>query len=289
MFGYIRPRVDQLKVCDHERYKAAYCGLCKTLGKKFGFFSRFFVNYDSVFLYFLLHCAGPEEKTEKCFCPSRPFCRKKCYPVSDCFEEVAAKTVILCTHKLDDAIHDDGFFKRAACRFAKLLTHRAYGKAVKQCPSFDGIVRLQLEKLRNLEETGCDSLDSAAEPFALLLAGCADGIRDAAVRRAMEQLLFHTGRFVYLTDALDDLPDDIKKKRYNVLARRFSLQDGKLTPADSKYFSEILDVSVSLAGAALELLPCGFGTPVAENIVYLGMPAVAKTVAAGSFKAGMRL
>ena len=37
MFGYIRPRRDTLLVRDYDRYRAAYCGLCRALGKRCGF------------------------------------------------------------------------------------------------------------------------------------------------------------------------------------------------------------------------------------------------------------
>ena len=34
MFGYVRPRKDELKVRDWEAYQAVYCGLCHTLGRR---------------------------------------------------------------------------------------------------------------------------------------------------------------------------------------------------------------------------------------------------------------
>ena len=47
MFGYVRPRRDQLAEADLDAYQAAYCGLCRALGKRYGFFARFLVNYDA--------------------------------------------------------------------------------------------------------------------------------------------------------------------------------------------------------------------------------------------------
>jgi uncharacterized protein DUF5685 len=35
MFGYVTPCVMELKVKDHEKFKAYYCGLCTTIKKKF--------------------------------------------------------------------------------------------------------------------------------------------------------------------------------------------------------------------------------------------------------------
>ena len=45
MFGYIRPRIDELRVREAAEYRAAYCGLCRCLGKRCGMSSRFLVKF----------------------------------------------------------------------------------------------------------------------------------------------------------------------------------------------------------------------------------------------------
>lgn len=50
MFGYIRPVESELLVKEYEFYRAVYCSLCKTGGRRVSRFSRFFLNYDFVFL-----------------------------------------------------------------------------------------------------------------------------------------------------------------------------------------------------------------------------------------------
>ena len=54
MFGYVRPNRDELKVRELRDYEALYCGLCHALGRRHGFFARFFLNYDFTFLAMLL-------------------------------------------------------------------------------------------------------------------------------------------------------------------------------------------------------------------------------------------
>lgn len=49
MFGYVRPNRDELKVRELRDYEALYCGLCRALGRRHGFFARFFLNYDFTF------------------------------------------------------------------------------------------------------------------------------------------------------------------------------------------------------------------------------------------------
>ena len=69
MFGYVRPNRDELKVRQLRDYEALYCGLCSSLGKRHGFFARFFLNYDFTFLAMLLDGGRPE--TERRRCPAR--------------------------------------------------------------------------------------------------------------------------------------------------------------------------------------------------------------------------
>ena len=50
MFGYVKPFVPELKVAQHEIYRAAYCGLCRSMGRVTGQLSRMTLSYDLVFL-----------------------------------------------------------------------------------------------------------------------------------------------------------------------------------------------------------------------------------------------
>ena len=74
MFGYVLTREDKLSEQEKLRYRAAYCGLCRTLKKHYGFFARFLVNYDMTFLYFLLQ-NEENRQMERCFCPARVICK----------------------------------------------------------------------------------------------------------------------------------------------------------------------------------------------------------------------
>lgn len=54
MFGYVHISPDKLSEEEKERYQACYCGLCHTLGRRYGTFARMILNYDLVFLAVLL-------------------------------------------------------------------------------------------------------------------------------------------------------------------------------------------------------------------------------------------
>ena len=54
MFGYVRPSLPKLTEEDKRRFRAAYCGLCRALGERYGLPARFILNYDLTFLAVLL-------------------------------------------------------------------------------------------------------------------------------------------------------------------------------------------------------------------------------------------
>ena len=89
---------------------------------------------------------------------------------------------------------------------------------------------------------------------------------------------------MYLADALDDLEKDVKSDSYNPLRYRFTLQDGKLSPADKAALLETIDASIGLAASALELLSPRADGAILTNIIYYGLPAVLHSVAQGTFR-----
>ena len=54
MFGYVHISPDKLNGEEQQLYRACYCGLCHTLGRRYGVFARMILNYDLVFLAMLL-------------------------------------------------------------------------------------------------------------------------------------------------------------------------------------------------------------------------------------------
>ena len=284
MFGYVRPYRDELRLRDYDRYRAAYCGLCRALGKQYGFRARFLVNYDMTFLYLVRASAGGQAAAKRCFCPARVFRRKPCICDDGGYGPVAACTVILCWGKIQDNIRDSGFFKGLGYRLLKLLFRRPYRKAARALPAFDRLVTERLAALQRLEDAQSPSIDATADAFAAIVSACADDVAEEESRRPMQSLLYQVGRYIYLCDALDDLKEDVRENAYNPLRCRFTPGPDGLSAPDLDYLAQLMDSSVNLAGSALALLPAGSGTRLLENIVYLGLPAVFTAVRAGRFQ-----
>lgn len=283
MFGYVLPRRDKLSEAENTRYRAAYCGLCRCLKERYGFRARFLVNYDMTFLYFLLQ-EGEPKQPERCFCPARPFCRKDCLPRDGAMDYAADLSVLLSCWKLRDAGRDEGFFKRMAAGFCLWLYKKPFRLASAARENENRVFGAQLACLNALEDQRCASIDRAADAFSSLLKACAGYHPDGNQRRATELLLYHVGRFLYLTDALEDLPKDNKSGAYNPLRYRYELQNGALAQTDKEQFLETVDASISMAASALELLPVTADRAILNNIIYYGLPAVLRRVADGSFR-----
>ena len=135
---------------------------------------------------------------------------------------------------------------------------------------------MALLKRRRGRGTGRRFARGTAEEFVKLLPFAPTG----AQRRAMEQLLYHLGRWIYLVDAWDDLDEDRKAGRYNPLDARFC---GRARE-ERAYVETTLTHSLRLVSSAASLLSFGGWAPVVENILYSGLPAVQSAVLDGRWR-----
>ena len=277
MFGYVRPSDGHLTAEDKQRFQAAYCGLCRSLGRRYGLAARMILNYDLAFLAMLLS-REPECPTAHCRCPAHPIRGCDALEPQPAFDAAADLSVILTWWQLTDGVADHGFFRGLPYRAALLALSRAYRKARVRRPGFDERTRAHLEELARLEGERCPSMDRAADTFAELLRAAAPSSGEESRDRAMEQLLYHLGRWIYLLDAQDDLEEDRTAGRYNPVAARFGPE------GDRDAMARTLDHSRNLMYSAAQLADFGCRWPLIENILYLGLPLVQRAVFDGSWK-----
>ena len=147
-------------------------------------------------------------------------------------------------------------------------------------------VAVVLDNVRSMQNVG--AFFRTADAFASLLRDCAAHY-DGRERRPEQLLLYHVGRYLYLADALEDLPGDVRAGAYNPLRYRYGADGGTLDPADRAQLLETIDASISMACSAMELLDGRRDRELLSNILYFGLPAVLHAVAEGTFrKAGNR-
>lgn len=167
MFGYVRPKKDELKVKELAYYKSVYCGLCRE-EKKLSARLNLLLSYDMV-LYALLRIGATGEKSRfgKTRCAANPFKRRVYVKESPALRLSSAVSALLVYYKLLDDINDERGLKKLRARF--LLPGVA--KAVKKSafPELETLVREGLSALSELEKEESDSVYECAQAFGELL------------------------------------------------------------------------------------------------------------------------
>ena len=212
-----------------------------------------------------------------------PLKKRPCAQPTAALEVAADYSVILSWWQLRDGVADHGFFGGLKYRVASWFLRRAYRKARIAQPAFDENTRRQLEELAVLERENCPSIDRPADTFARLLSGAADGVADPVRRRILQQLMYHLGRWIYLTDAADDVKKDVRSGSYNPLPLRFETDNGELTQESRQQLAATMDRSVEQMAAAFELADFGDWAGIIRSVVYEGLYAVGSAVLSGTF------
>lgn len=277
IFGYVRPLRGELRCKDLDLYRATYCGLCRTLRRQCGVVAPMILNYDFTFLAVLLAPAAGETVTCRYRCHVVPTRRCMCEQ-SPALERSADASVILAYWQTLDRLRDEKGAARLGAWAVKQLLGRAYAGAIRRRPAFGKTVQERLDELHRLEQENCPSLDRPADAFANLLVAAAPEREQAGEQRAMEQLLYHLGRWIYLVDARDDLEEDRRSGNYNPIILRWGD-----APADSE-LEATLNRSVAMMRSAADLLDFGRQTELIENVLNYGLPAVQRAVLSGQWK-----
>ena len=281
MFGYIRPHKPELKIKDYETYRSVYCGLCKELGRLFGPFARMTLNYDFTFLA-LLQLGLTDKPTGSSIerCMMHPFSKRLCFNSSDSLRLTACAAMLMVYYKNKDNYNDGGLVEKGLSLLLHPFAAHAKRRAAELFPELDHVLRDMMNNQAMLEREGCTSVDDAANPTASALSSiCTMLSHDERQQRVLSRFGYLLGRWVYLIDALDDLDDDIKHKRYNPFIYSLSEQ-----PIDS--MKSQAACSLQLTHGELtktyQLLILNNHADILENIVFLGLPATLARITSAS-------
>ena len=284
MFGYVKIQKSELRVREYEYYRAAYCGLCRSMGKCTGQCSRLTLSYDFAFLALVrMTLAGTVPTFKRRRCMVHPFRARMMMERNDALDFAADAAALLAYEKCRDDISDSGFFGRMTARLRCLFLHAAYRRARKRHTELAATLRGDLAELSLVERRKSPTVDEPAAIFGRLLATLmAEGMpeNDARIARVIGDKI---GRFIYIADAIDDLAGDAKAGNYNPVLLTFGRTLDETARAT---LLDALIVSLDDVGAALDLVSDKDGTrrAILENIVYLGMPEIAKRVLTGVVK-----
>lgn len=264
MFGYVKTFTPELKVCEAEHYKAVYCGLCKVLGKKYGFFSRFTLNYDFTFLALVYKdITNEEESVKKCRCIAHPFKCKSCVYDSLALDFSAACAMIMLYYKVLDNIRDSGFFKKILYCILLPICKAYYKKATLAHPNLERVISDNMKRQEGIEKRDDVFLDMAADPSACVLRDVFSLMSSEEDKKsALGRFGYLLGRWVYLIDALDDLESDKKNGSFNV----FLQSDNRVKNAIESLNSTAAELQNAYAQVGFQKF-----APVISNVVFLGL------------------
>lgn len=218
MLGYVRTDVQELRVREHQYYRALYCGLCHRMGKCTGQCSRMTLSYDFVFLAALrLSLTGEQVEIKKQRCLIHPFRKRPTAQKCDALDFCADASALLIYHKLADDLSDERGLKRLSSLLFRPVLSRSYRRAKKRYPALDAVIREQLRALTAYENdrSSFASADELSTCFGTLMeAVFSEGLTgtNARIAATMGRAL---GRWLYLIDAADDLEQDRKLGRFN--------------------------------------------------------------------------
>ena len=261
MFGYLTADRGHLTPEEDARYRAAYCGLCRTLRTRWGSLSGLTLNYDQCFLILLLQSLyEADERSGEEICVMHPR-RPHSWWQSEYTEYAADMNIALSYLKLQDDWDDDG---NLAALAASSSLKRAYGMISDRYPRQCGAMRTSILTLRQIEKSGKEDPDAAAETFAGLMAEVF-AYRDDRWSDTLRHFGAALGRFLYIMDACMDLDSDSIRNRYNPFRRFYGLPD------NGKRFSDILRMLLGECLFYFDILPLVEDVGILKNILCFGL------------------
>ena len=219
MFGYVKPAYGELRVREHELYKAYYCGLCRAMGRTTGQLSRFSLNYDLVFLAMMRQVfEGARTKLSLRRCPVHPVKKRPSVGMNGALSYASYASAILTAGKIRDDIADERAVRRAAARLELAACRTLRRRSKKSLPDLADFVCAHLARLREYELAGEKSVDTVSAVFGDLLSDVMSFGLEGDTHRVAASVGRSLGRIVYITDAADDAFRDIANGSYNPFA-----------------------------------------------------------------------
>lgn len=261
MFGYVITNCKTLTDAQRARFRALYCGMCRTLHERYGNLGRFTLSYDMTFLALVLSALyEPEELTGRERCLPHPV-KPHDFAVNPMMKYAVDLNVALAYHKCADNWQDDHNPVYAA---AKAALQGAYSKAQSWRPDKCSAIETWMADIRRIEKSGVEDIDPPMNRTGEML-GTLFALQDDYWAGDLYRMGEGLGRFIYFMDAYDDLESDVRRKRFNPL-KPLRAQDD---------FEEICKSGLTMMMAdcaeAFEHLPIVKDADLIRNILYSGV------------------
>lgn len=283
MLGYVKIFKPELKVKEYEIYCGYYCGICKSIGKRYGQLPRMVLSYDAAFLAILLEGLSSSQDTPlREHCIAHPFIKKKTIIRNSAIDYAADVMLMLAWYKLQDDINDEGKF------YAKgtMMAYRRMFKTLqRQYPELCTGIEYHLKELSELEKNKCANIDAAAEAFSkimeLIFAKGEEVVASLTTTTidsgsTLGSIGYHMGKWIYLIDAIDDIEENLSTGAYNPLFYRFGFDNSRESTADFRErIKDDLNFNLyhylAVISNHLEAIDIKKNKGIIENIIYFGL------------------
>ena len=261
MFGYLTAERGHLTPEEDARYRAAYCGLCRSLRGRWGTLSGFTLNYDQCFLILLLQSLYEADETngeDPCIAHPR---KARVWWQSRYTDYAADMNIALSFLKMQDDWEDEGSLGALA---ASGIMKGAYRKIAEKYPRQCEAMERSIRELHRIERAKTEDPDAAAETFAGMMAEVFVYQEDrwSGSLRGLGAAL---GRFLYIMDACMDLDRDAARDRYNPFRRYYGAQ------GNAKRFRDILQMLLGECLFYFDRLPLVTDAGILKNILCFGL------------------
>lgn len=262
MFGYVITNADALPKARQDRFRAFYCGLCRRLRGKYGLTGSATLSFDMTFLAVLLNALYEDGETagrERCL--THPV-RRHDYVDAPALDYAADMNVALAYHKcLDNWRDDHSLVARGEARLLRGAYRRVEAAHPEKCAAIVG----WLDEIHAIERAGAEAIDPPVNATGRMLGELFVWRSGDVWSDALRTLGDGLGRYIYLMDAYDDLPDDLRHGSYNPLKSYRSRDDYEQLCRDA------MMMAVADAAQAFELLPIVQDADILRNILYSGI------------------
>jgi len=276
MFGYIKPEKNMLLENDLRLYKCLYCGLCSELGRLPP--ARLTLSYEAVFLFAVLSEVNKEHTNfEKIRCPVNVFSEKYILSESRARQYSSDINIILAYFKLSDDIRDEHSIK-AKCAAAALK--KSFDTVCKRNADLCVYIKETLDNLLFLENKKSGDTDILSDLFAKILGKIfsPDFIKNQSAKRVLYSFGYNIGKWLYIIDAIDDIPDDYTKKQFNPYFTKYQIQtDENIHDYKTRVYlleENILTFILNNIYAVFDLLEITEFEGIIKNIIYTVLPSV---------------
>lgn len=252
MFGFVKPLVPELKVKDSDFYRSVYCGLCRSMSKHTGGISAFTLSYDMTFFALCrMALSDTELSFERIRCKAHPMKKRTVCRDNAELEFAARASGILVYYNCKDDVRDEKGIKRMIAKMLLPYAKRIDKKAA--LPDISAKTEEYLSKLSLLERESCPRPDEVADVFGRLLGELLSVGYEEATATVAREIGYHTGRWVYLADAVCDYKKDKKENKYNPFIFAFE-SDEEAEKYLSSDISDILTLELRSLDRAIALI-----------------------------------